>query len=68
MTSGKYFNRGVKTLDRSDIGYVARETSDKIIVFGSKNQRYDITIKEILQVGANVLIGLNYDELQEYTM
>ena len=32
MTSGKYFNKGVKTLDAADIGHVVRETPDKIVV------------------------------------
>jgi hypothetical protein len=64
MTSGKYFNKGVKALDSPDIGYVARETPDKIIVFGGKNERYDIPTKEINQVGANVLIGLNLQEIK----
>jgi hypothetical protein len=63
MTSGKYFNKGVKALDSPDIGYVARETPDKIIVFGGKNERYDIPTAEINQVGANVLIGLNRQEI-----
>jgi hypothetical protein len=34
MTSGKYFNKGVKALDAPDIGHVVRETPDKIVVFG----------------------------------
>lgn len=68
MTSGKYFNRGVKTLDSADIGYVVREAPDRIVVFGSKNERYDIPIKEIQQVGANVLIGLNRSDLQKYSV
>jgi hypothetical protein len=55
MTSGKYFNKGVKALDEPNVGYVVRETPDKIIVFGEKNERYDIPIKEIQQVGANNL-------------
>jgi hypothetical protein len=32
MTSGKYFNKGVKALDAADIGHVVRETPDKIVV------------------------------------
>ena len=32
MTSGKYFNNGVKALDAADIGHVVRETPDKIVV------------------------------------
>jgi sporulation protein YlmC with PRC-barrel domain len=65
MVSGKYFNRGVKTLDNPDIGHVVRETPDKIIVFGEKGKRYDIPISEIKQVGANVLIGLPFSEVEK---
>ncbi len=68
MTSGKYFNKGVKALDEPNVGYVVRETPDKIIVFGGKNERYDIPIKEIEQVGANVLIGLNSADLVKYAV
>ena len=32
MTSGKFFNKGVKALDAADIGHVVRETPDKIVV------------------------------------
>ena len=32
MTSGKFFNKGVKALDAVDIGHVVRETPDKIVV------------------------------------
>ena len=63
MTSGKYFNKGVKALDSPDIGHVVREIPDKIIVFGGKHERYDILISEIQQVGANVLIGLTLKEI-----
>jgi sporulation protein YlmC with PRC-barrel domain len=68
MTSGKYFNKGVKALDEPNVGYVVRETPDKIIVFGGKNKRYDIPIKEIQQVGANVLIGLSSADLGRYAV
>lgn len=63
MTSGKFFNKGVKALDAPDIGHVVRETPDKIVIFGGKQERYDIPIKEIQQVGANVLIGLPFSEI-----
>ena len=64
MVSGKYFNKGVKALNESNLGHVVRETPDKIIIFGGKNKRYDIPIAEIQQVGANVLIGLSFSEIQ----
>jgi hypothetical protein len=63
MTSGKYFNKGVKALDTPDIGHVVRETPDKIVVFGGGDERYDIPISEVQQVGANVLIGLKMNEI-----
>jgi hypothetical protein len=49
MTSGKYFNKGVKALDAPHIGHVVRETPDKIVVFGGGDERYDIPIYEIQQ-------------------
>ena len=63
MTSGKYFNKGVKALDSPDIGHIVRETPDKIVVFGGKHERYDISVSEIQQVGANVLIGLSLKDI-----
>jgi len=63
MTSGKYFNRGVMTLDCPYIGYVVRETEDKIIVFGQRSGRYDIPKSVIQMTSRNVLIGLNLTEV-----
>jgi sporulation protein YlmC with PRC-barrel domain len=68
MTSGKYFNKGVKTLDNPNIGVVVRETPDKIVIFGERNERYDVPYTEIQQVGGNVLLGLKLDELQKYAV
>ena len=68
MVSGKYFNKGVKTLDDPDIGFVVRETPDKIVIFGEKNKRYDVPISEIQQVGANVLLGLKTFDLDKYAV
>jgi adenylate cyclase len=67
VTSGKYFNKGVKALDAPHIGHVVRETPDKIVIFGGGEERYDIPMSEIQQVGANVLIGLRmYDIVTKY--
>jgi sporulation protein YlmC with PRC-barrel domain len=65
LTSGKYFNKGVKALDAPDLGHVVRETPNKIVVFGGKDERYDIPISEINQVGANVLIDLPFSEIKK---
>jgi hypothetical protein len=58
MTLGKYFNKGVMALDTPHLGYVVRETENKIIVFDGRNDRYDIPKSEIQTTGRNVLIGL----------
>ena len=63
LTSDKYFNKEVKALDSPDIWHVVRETPDKIIVFGGKNERYDIPVSEIQQTGANVLIGRSFKDI-----
>lgn len=63
MTAGKYFNRAVIALDAPHIGFVVRETPDKIVVFGEKNDRFDIPISEIQHVSKNVLIGLNFRDI-----
>jgi hypothetical protein len=36
VTSGKYFNKGVKALDAPHIGHVVRETPHAVIVFGGR--------------------------------
>ena len=63
MTSGRFFNRGVMALDVPHIGYVVRETEDKIVVFGQGNDRYDIPKSVIQMTSRNVLIGLTFSEV-----
>jgi adenylate cyclase len=67
MTAGKYFNRAVIALDAPHIGFVVRETPHFIVVFGERNERYDIPISKIQHVSKNVLVGLNFSEItREY--
>jgi hypothetical protein len=47
------------------IGHVARETDDKIVVFGEKNDRYDFPKSEIQTTGRNVLIGLKLHDISK---
>ena len=58
MTSGNYLNKDVLALETPHIGYVIRETENKIIVFNGIMDRYDIPKSEIQNTGRNVLIGL----------
>jgi sporulation protein YlmC with PRC-barrel domain len=67
---GKYpnslFNKGVRTENEDDLGFVAKETNDKIIVFGYSNDRYDIPKSEIIAVGRNVITEKNFPEILKY--
>ncbi|MGI0049998.1 MAG: hypothetical protein ACREAW_10695 [Nitrososphaera sp.] len=63
MVSGKYFNKGVKALDSPHVGHVVRETSDKIVVFGEGDDRYDIPTSAIRFAAGNVLVDLPFYEI-----
>ena len=68
MTTGKYFNRGVMVLDSPYIGHVIRETEDKIVVFGSFGYRFDVSKSKIKEVGRNVILNMDINELMKYKM
>jgi hypothetical protein len=63
MTSGEYFNKGVKALDSPHIGHVVTESDEKIVVFGGGDDRYDIPKSEIRFTSGNVLIDLPMYEI-----
>ncbi len=63
MTTGKYFNRGVMALDFPHVGYVVRETDDKIIILGDYNYRFDVPKSGIKEVGRNVILNMDFSEL-----
>ena len=63
MPTGRYFNKGVMALDAPHIGYVVRETTDKIVVFGEGDDRYDIPKSAIRFASRNVLIDLPFYEI-----
>ena len=65
MATGKYFNRAAIALDAPHIGYVVKETPDKIVVFGDGKDRWDIPIREIQTVSKNVLIGLKREDIDK---
>jgi hypothetical protein len=46
-------------LDSPHIGHIIRDTDDKIVVLGDRNDRYNIPKSEI-QIVRKVLIGLNH--------
>ena len=59
MTLGSYLDKNVLALETPRIGYVVRETEDKIIIYNGIMDRYDIPKSEIQNTGSrNVLIAL----------
>jgi hypothetical protein len=63
MSTTKYFNKGVMALDVPHIGWVVRETGDKIVVFGEGDDRFDIPKGKIRFASRNVLIDLPFYEI-----
>lgn len=66
MTSGKYFNKGVRARNEDDLGHVMKETNDKIIVFGYSNTRYDIPKYHVSAVGRSVSLNIDFPEIYKY--
>ncbi|MFL6503276.1 MAG: hypothetical protein ACJ70W_07035 [Nitrososphaera sp.] len=50
-------------MDSPHVGHVVRETSDKIVLFGEGDDRYDIPKDKIRFAAANVLIDLPFHEI-----
>ena len=67
MTSGKYFNKGVRARNEYDLGHVMKETNDKIVIFGEGNNRFDVPKSEIYQVGMNVILKIDFPEIFKYS-
>ena len=57
---GKYpntvFNKGVRAKNEDHVGHIMKETSDKIVIFGEGNNRFNIPKSEVYQVGMNVIL------------
>lgn len=63
MSSGRYFNKGVKALDSPHVGHVVREADDLLVVFGAGGDRYDIPKDKIRFASGNVLVDLPFHEI-----
>jgi sporulation protein YlmC with PRC-barrel domain len=60
------FNKGVRAKNEDRVGYVAKETDDKIIVFGDRDYRYDIPKSKIIAVGRNVIVDMDFPDIFNY--
>ncbi|HKG42372.1 MAG TPA: hypothetical protein VKA98_09565 [Nitrososphaeraceae archaeon] len=67
---GKYpkslFNKGVRAKNEDHVGDVMKETDDKNVVFDDYNYRYDIPKSEIIAVGRNVIVDMDFPEIFKY--
>jgi adenylate cyclase len=57
------FNKGVRVLKEDHVGHVMKETDDKIVIFGDYNYRFDVPKSEIKEVGRNVILNMDFQEL-----
>ena len=60
------FSKGVKILNEDFVGFIMKETKDKIVVFGNYVQRYDIPKSKTYEVGDNVILNMNIKEFLTY--
>ncbi|HZD36712.1 MAG TPA: hypothetical protein VE130_16020 [Nitrososphaeraceae archaeon] len=67
---GKYpnslFNKGVRVRNEDHVGHVMKETTDKIVVFGHDDNRFDIPKSRIIAVGRNVIVDIDFPEIFNY--
>ena len=60
------FNKGVRAKNEDRVGYVAKETDDKIVVFGDRDYRYDIPKSKVIAVGRNVIVDMDFPDIFNY--
>ena len=60
------FSKGVKILNEDFVGFIMKETKDKIVVFGNYVQRYDIPKSKTYEVGDNIILNMNIKEFVTY--
>ncbi len=60
------FSKGVKILNEDFVGFIMKETKDKIVVFGNYVQRYDIPKSKTSEVGDNIILNMNIKEFLTY--
>ncbi len=60
------FSKEVKILNEDFVGFIMKETKDKIVVFGNYVQRYDIPKSRTYEVGGNIILNMNLEEFVTY--
>ncbi len=60
------FSKGVKILNEDFVGFIMKETKDKIVVFGNYVQRYDIPKSKTYEAGDNIILNMSIKEFVTY--
>ena len=60
------FNKGVRVLNEDHVGHIMKEIEDKIVIFGDYNYRFDVPKSKIKEVGRNVILNMDINELHNY--
>lgn len=60
------FSRGVRILNEDFVGFVMKETRDKMVIFGDNDERFDVQKSKIKEVGSNVILNMDNDEFKTY--
>src|SRR4029078_75684 len=60
------FNKGVRVLNEDHVGHVMKETDEEIVIFGDYNYRFDVPKSTIKEVGRNVILNMDMNELIKY--
>ncbi|WP_144729345.1 hypothetical protein [Candidatus Nitrosocosmicus arcticus] len=66
MYPNSLLSKGVKILNEDFVGFIMKETTDMIVVFGNYVQRYDIPKSKIYTIGGNVILNMNFAEFLTY--
>ena len=59
-------SRGVRIFNEDFVGFVMKETGDKLVIFGDNDERFDIPKSKIKEVGSNVILNMDIDEFTTY--
>ena len=60
------FSKGVKVLNEDFVGFIMKETNDKIVIFGNYVQRYDIPKSRTYEAGGHIILNMDVNEFVTY--
>jgi hypothetical protein len=60
------FSKGVKVLNEDFVGFIMKETKDKIVIFGNYVQRYDIPKSRTYEAEGHIILNMDVNEFVTY--